>query len=362
MQIAAGAAHSVAVSWEGEAFTWGWGFIGTLGHGNELNCLIPTRVSLSAYAGLRDGAAGTLHNAHSSLGAADSRRGVAGCVHIERVTCAAAIKYQTVLGTSHGRVLNSTHMGRPDISHYAGFLELGRLPEGLRCWRVETALYLSYWPTLTVYAIDSAGHAHTFTQGTNLRASFVSTQAENTRTQADDVCTQADEGCKSCRDVVSMGSREKDGEIIDVGQGCGKEEGLHSVLAAPLRSPVSLTKCHSVFVSPSQVILDDTHVSFVPNGVQGWGSARAVVVVSDDGSLMTAAAKESGVHELRRLRSDNVLCAAVGVNETEPYGLIMVDGGASLLTWGDAITGQVRRRRCCGASSRAYSTSFLVRL
>lgn len=332
-QVAAGAAHSVAVTWEGEAFTWGWGFTGALGHGNEIDCLKPTRVFLPDDAGPRDtsGAAGTQRDTHSTLGADDSTGEVVGCAQIERVTCAAAAKNRTVLGTSRGRVLNSVHVGLSTVSG-AGFVEFGRLPEGLRLWRVETSFLA--WPNLT-FAIDSAGHAHTFADGTgNLRVSFFS--------------TLADEGCNSCGDGMSLGSGGKDGEIVDRGQDCGQEgAALHPVSAAPLRSPVSVVKCHSVFVSPSISVGEDNHLSFVPDGVRGWGPTSTVVVVSDNGSLMTSASKWGGMHELHRRRNDGVVCAAVGLNQSEPSGLLVVDGGASLLTWGNAISGQVRRRRWC---------------
>lgn len=326
----------MAVTWEGEAFTWGWGFTGTLGHGNEIDCLKPTRVFLPDHAGPQDtsGAAGTQRDTHSTLGADDSTGEVAGCAQIERVTCAAAGNNRTVLGTSRGRVLNSVQVGLPIVSG-AGFVELGRLPEGLRFWRVETSYF--GWPNLT-FAIDSAGHAHQFVEGTgNMRASFGS--------------TPADEGCNSCGDGVSLGSGGKGGEIVDRGQDCGQEGALHPVLAAPLRSPVSVIKCHSVFVSPSRSIIYGKHLSFVPDGVRGWGLSTTVVVVSDDGSLMTAASKWGGMHELRRLRNDGVVCAALGLNQSEPSGLLVVDGGASLLTWGNAISGQVRRRRRCDDAS-----------
>ena len=331
-QIAAGAAHSVAVSWEGEAFTWGWGFMGTLGHGNEVDCFDPTRMRLPDYVGPSDasGAADTLHDTRSTLGADDSTADAAGCVQMERVTCAAAARRVTVLGTSRGRVLCLPNM------HTVGFDELGRLPEGLRCWRVETALSLCR-PSLTVFVIDSAGHAHILEKGEgNLRASFVS--------------TQADEGCKSCGDGMSMGRGGEGGGIVDSGQRCAQGGGLLPVSAAPLRPTASLVKCCSVLVSPSEYIRGE-QVSFVPDGVRslGWRSAVSVAVVSDDGSLMTATTDGSGVYKLRRRRSDGVVCAAVVVNQNIPYGLLMVDGGASLLTWGSAITGQVRRRRCFDA-------------
>lgn len=45
VQVAAGCALSVAVTWGGHAYTWGWGFGGMLGHGDEENRLLPTRVS-----------------------------------------------------------------------------------------------------------------------------------------------------------------------------------------------------------------------------------------------------------------------------------------------------------------------------
>lgn len=335
-QIAAGAAHSVAVTWEGEAFTWGWGFMGTLGHGNEEDCFDPTRVYIPDYVGPRDasGAADMLRNTHSSRGADDSTADATGCVQMERVTCATATSNKTVLGTSRGRVLNSICVSLPTI-FTVGFVELGRLSEGLRCWRVETALSLCR-PSLTVFVVDSDGHAHMFEEGEgNLRTSFVS--------------AQADEDCNSCGDGMSIGRGGKGGEMVH-GDKRLQEGGLQPVPAAPLRSPASLIKCCSVFVSPSEYSRGE-QVSFVPDGLRGWGpAASVVVVVSDDGSLMTATTDGSGVHELRRRRSDGVVCAAVGVNQSQPYGLLMVDDGASLLTWGSAITGQVRRQGWYDAS------------
>ncbi|CAM9330039.1 unnamed protein product [Laminaria digitata] len=363
-QIAAGPGHSVAVSWEGKAFTWGWGFMGSLGHGSEADCLNPTRVSLPHDVGPRDtpGAAGTLRSTRSTEGAEDSAGGVAGCgrgfmgtlghsneadclnptrvsnpcnlgprdtlkpnyllrdalltpgaevpagdvagcVQIDRVTCATASTYRTVLGMNSGRVLMTIPLEfSTSTSNSGSFLEIGRLPDGLQCWRVGID---RYWYDLffTVFVIDSAGHVHIIREdGMYTRPPFVS--------------TQADEGCEGCGGGTGIGSGAK------VGVG-------HQV------------KCSDVFLSPCDNTRTANHVSFIPDGMHGLGSAISVVVISSDGSLLTATANVRGVHELRRRMSDGVFCAAVFFVESKPYGLLMVDGGASLLTWGTAHSGQL---------------------
>jgi alpha-tubulin suppressor-like RCC1 family protein len=43
-QVAAGSSHSMVLTSDGDAFTWGYGFHGQLGHGNRGNQLVPKRV------------------------------------------------------------------------------------------------------------------------------------------------------------------------------------------------------------------------------------------------------------------------------------------------------------------------------
>ena len=63
--VAAGSYHSVALSAGGGTFTWGCGYYGTLGHGNEDKQLEPREVEAGRFGGDRvvQAAAGAFHTA-----------------------------------------------------------------------------------------------------------------------------------------------------------------------------------------------------------------------------------------------------------------------------------------------------------
>ncbi|CAN0316880.1 unnamed protein product, partial [Hapterophycus canaliculatus] len=74
-QVAAGRAHSMALSWSGEVYTWGWGFGHVLGLGDEKSRFEPTRPFIPPDA------------------------------TVGRATCICAGTTSTVIGTSSGRIL-----------------------------------------------------------------------------------------------------------------------------------------------------------------------------------------------------------------------------------------------------------------
>jgi alpha-tubulin suppressor-like RCC1 family protein len=63
--IAAGYAHSAALTQDGSVFTFGWGLYHQLGHGATENCPLPTRVDAldGIDHGMREVACGTWHTA-----------------------------------------------------------------------------------------------------------------------------------------------------------------------------------------------------------------------------------------------------------------------------------------------------------
>jgi len=48
--VAAGEDHALALTAEGDVYSWGWGAWGRLGHGDELDCLSPTMLGRTALA------------------------------------------------------------------------------------------------------------------------------------------------------------------------------------------------------------------------------------------------------------------------------------------------------------------------
>jgi len=61
-QVAAGGSHSLAVSADGDLYSWGWGRHGQLGHGDFSNRLIPTPVRALVGTRVVHVAAGTAHS------------------------------------------------------------------------------------------------------------------------------------------------------------------------------------------------------------------------------------------------------------------------------------------------------------
>lgn len=238
IQVAAGWAHSVAVSWAGDAYTWGWGLDGMLGHGDEVSRFLPTRVTLtneaitqreryeahasSPLSGAKvstevetslysaetvsrayktDGPPNDLElmsygtksdrkyrPGHADPDAEGSRCGSSAASEIPcrrgntHVTCAAAGKLGTILGTRSGRVLVAADSLRSYRCErgvlLGGFHEYWHLlPEGVTnksseensrgksrgCWRVGD-LRLGYG-TVIGTVIDSSGQAYALVGG-----------------------------------------------------------------------------------------------------------------------------------------------------------------------------------------------------
>ncbi|CAN0344425.1 unnamed protein product, partial [Ectocarpus sp. 12 AP-2014] len=281
-QVAAGEAHSVAVSWSGKAYTWGWGYLGILGRGSDADVLKPTRVAIP----LIDVVGG-------SNGGGDARGG--GVVSVEdRVTCATAGRSCTVLGTRHGSVLFSGFITTVTSNRFcAAFSEFGRLGDGLRCWRVQCEC-LPVTDTTLVMAIDSAGQVYEVQP----------------------------------RSGVASGGNSS------------SRYGNSSEQKVPLSADCA--PCSSVILSPSD---DERGQCWLETGGEveesGWGMnfSCGMVGVSRDGRLLF----ESDEDDAGKERCVGVFHASARVGDSceVSHGLRLEDGGTSVLTWGDGRTGHV---------------------
>lgn len=328
----------MAVSWKGEAFTWGWGFKHVLGHGDELDCLSPTKlvippvtradtngVSLSGSgvkAGARVGGGGGADVSADDVKQVTFGSGERGsrAVAVDAwVTCATAGKSCTVLGTRCGRVLAAGVIGveENDDVHVDSLRlrEFGRLARGLRCWRVQCAR-LREQAAEMVLVIDSGGQVHELSRvGTMLTCSELFVRA-----------------CRECHDSGS-GS----------GSGGGPERRVISPSSTRPPRPLTLeppfAKCSSALVSPAT---KGTCLSWMENGDSDWGGGDSFVVVSIDGHLLSSAGIGEN-DELRRGRGDGVVHASAWIETLgdKSHGLLLVDGGASVVTHGNARTGHV---------------------
>lgn len=174
IEVAAGRAHSAAVSWEGEAFTWGWGLHGVLGHGDEEDCLLPKRVDLSNVRKLAFRAHGfgqvEKEPGTEDLGLLeDSATGAEGrgkgCF---LVTCVSAGDRGTILGTRGGSILVAGW-----LRFVNGVCEVWRLPtRSGSCSRVEARkLSWSCTERIAGTVLDSHGDVYALRWGTTDKGS-----------------------------------------------------------------------------------------------------------------------------------------------------------------------------------------------
>lgn len=331
----------MAISWKGEAFTWGWGFKYVLGHGDELDRLNPTRLVIPPIT-FADANGASLSGsgvvARARVGSGDGGGGYAGistddASHVGLVlgtresglvavdawvTCAAAGKSCTVLGTRCGRVLAAGVIGVDDDAggvHGFRLREFGRLAAGRRCWRVQCARFRDHAAEM-VLVIDSGGEAHQlYRVGTMWACHQMPVQA--------------------CREELQNDSSGS-------GSGSGPERG---VVASSTRSPRPLmpeppfARCLSALVSPAT---KGTCLSWMENGDSDWGGGDSFVVISADGHLLSSAGTGRN-DQLRRRRGDMVVHASAWIESLgdKSHGLLLVDGGASVVTHGNARTGHV---------------------
>ncbi|CAM9724198.1 unnamed protein product [Ectocarpus sp. 13 AM-2016] len=281
-QVAAGEAHSVAVSWSGKAFTWGWGYLGILGRGSDADVLKPTRVAIpfiNMVGGSNDGG--------------DARGGGVDAVE-GHVTCATAGRSCTVLGTRHGAVLFSGFITTTTGNRFcAAFSEFGRLGNGLRCWRVQCEC-LPVTDTTLVMAIDPAGQVYEVQP----------------------------------RNGVAFGGNRS------------------SRYGNPSEQRVSLSAdcapCSSVILSPSD---DERGRCWLETGGEveesGWGMnvSCGMVGVSRDGRLLF----DRDEDDVGKERCVGVFHASARIGDSSEvsHGLRLEDGGTSVLTWGDGRTGHL---------------------
>lgn len=295
----------------------------------------------------------------------------------DRVTCAMAGDGYTVLGTDSGRVLFAGNSGCR-LSCYVmtppvlgGFFEFGRLPDGLRCWSVQRGC-LRHSGVQMVLVIDCLGQVHAVCVVGCTELSYpvrVAPQGAELETN-NYSCLGGIEGDiedgmvdGSVDDVVDHVEYDRGsvfcggGVSVDEEGGDGSEEGLPSLLqpqsqrsTIPPPPAAAATKCSAVFVSPCRANDDGKLVSLALDGDAGWGVSNAFVGISDEGNFVVSAEVGPG-HDLKRRRRkgvDGVVCAVLWVEQQmlECRGLMVADGGASLLTWGNARAGHVRGIPC----------------
>lgn len=259
----------------------------------------------------------------------------------DRVTCAAAGSRCTVLGTRRGRVLaaglinvSSTASGGSPREFCSALLsEIGRVDGG--CWRVQCAPVLV--PGVeSMLVIDSAGRAHELAEigDSPLRGSRRRKQ----------------------RRVVSDGGWGSGGGS-STGGGAFETSSSTEPPRRQLRVAPPFARCSSVLISPA---VEGTRFSWAENGSQGYGNAGAYVAVSSDGCLLSSARAGAGeTVELKRGDRNGVVHASAWVDfrADGAHGLLVVDGGASVVTHGYGRTGHVSWFR--GKESSAWTQAAL---
>eukprot|EP00752_Nemacystus_decipiens_P005974 g5396.t1 len=335
-QIAAGQAHSVAVSWKGEAFTWGWGFQHVLGHGDELDRLEPTRLSIPSASG--EPAVGGSESAGAEAGGSGGAelvgaRGSVGVAGGDRVTCAAAGRRCTMLGTRRGRVLatglinnsGAANGGHPREFYSALLSEVGRVNGG--CWRVQCVP--AFAPGVeSMLVIDSAGQAY------ELSATEEGSLRGSRRWKQQRVASHR--GCG--RDGRSGGgvSSSGGGTAVDTASSFSTKPPPRQLRVAP-----PFARCSSVLISPA---VEGTRLSWAECGSQAHGNAEAYVAVASDGCLLSSPRPRAGeTVDLQRGNDDGVVHASAWVDfrGDGAHGLLLVDGGASVITHGYGRTGHL---------------------
>lgn len=393
-QIAAGVANSVAVSWTGDVFTWGWGFGNTLGHDDEADRLVPTRPcrlpddhasdsshrpdpgEVGASSGKHAGLGGGVHTApFSSRGASrPSRsdpigrreRGAGDAFRdMDKVTCAAAGTSCTVLGTMSGKVFFAGTHAQHGAPTSGRFTEFGHLPYGSSCWRVQHGMIREGAEDM-VLVIDESGRVHALTRmGSSPQAMLVS--VERRTMGCEDGDGDADRRMSMGAGNVGDHTPGTQGRMMFQARSSSSASTC-SVHATPTRStpcpPSPATKCSTALVSPRRGtnvgdggILD--HCSFIPHGYVGWDTQDSFVVITTDGALVSSNGVGPG-HDVRAIVESGVVCAAafLAKDAIESYGLVVIDHGNSLLTWGDGRSGHVRVWKLLSGSCSGISAEF----
>ncbi|CAM9548427.1 unnamed protein product [Scytosiphon promiscuus] len=360
-QVAAGLAHSVALTWSGEVYTWGWGFGHVLGFPDEAprfepaKPLIPPETPSSSRGGGNVGGG-------SDGGYAGSNR--QGRWRGDRATCVTAGQRTTVIGTSSGRVLGC---GTMSINGTGGLacreiITLGRLGVALPCWRVQCTRLHNDYPADIILAIDSTGQAHNMAIH-SVPAYGGHHEGFHIRVQAPD-----EDGDPAVEDGTLMSLSDGDidgasgtsgvsGRGADVRAAGGSETGARGGqdggVAADDRggdsrggvrrmAPPSV-KCTSVLTSPA---LKGVRGCWVESGHESWGHGVSFVAVMVDGRLLssTGTGKEDELSSSSGYaRGEGVVhvSARIGFKSAISRGLMLVDGGTSVVTWGNAGSGHI---------------------
>lgn len=378
VQVAAGEAYSVAVSWKGEAFTWGWGFGDLLGHGDTESRLKPTPVSLpeDTLAGEEtmaqpeegEGEGAALRNIqHGEHGGRMTNHREAttegGAPVVDRVTCAAAGDCFTMLGTRAGRVLVSGQRASEGYSTdtLRGFYEYGRLPDRRQqCrWIDQPQAFPSHVPVALV--VDSpGGQLHAFTDGAHDMNPYVVGRASEPRQIRQGAgASLASQEPQAPRAPTRTPHAPQLKRAAEVATFDGEGEPLPTPSPSPAspprqppRQPPATTKFSTVTISVGDR-RGDTGTGelsvFALDGEPGWGIWDAFVAVSTEGALLTAGV--TGTDSLRERRGDGVVCALtwLEMDVGDSRSLLMVDGGKRLMTSGHGRTGHVSGRTTADA-------------
>lgn len=281
VQVAAGGAHSVAISWEGRLCTWGWGLHGKLGHGDGLDRLVPTWVDLSMAArqsgDVRGFCAGmtvndvgqpticlhaepsrrrtfcpTCKNQSPTSGEQEHREAPtpeAGDNNhlVPFVTCASASSFSTYIGMRDGTVLVAG-----EKAHGDEFRELWRLPQKSRSCRfinshdhIHAKIHAHDIGELLATVIDSEGAVYALHSWSRTIPSFRMVKEIRVHVCNDDddcssPCPKRCSGGDNCQALGSRGNFKCSSVSLSLKVGA---ESLHHVIPSVLKvSSTSFTK------------------------------------------------------------------------------------------------------------------------
>lgn len=234
-----------------------------------------------------------------------------------------------MLGTRCGKVLatgvvvssNAASGSPPRVFNSPSLSEFGRVDGG--CWRVQCAPVLDQHAE-AILVIDSAGQAHEL-HGIDSASARGPHRRKKQRVASRGSCG-------------SGGGSSSGGGIAETKPGPVERSSSMYLPPRQLRVAPPFAKCSSVLVSPAA---EGTCLSWAENGSPGKGNDEAYVAVASDGCVLSSARARVGeTVELQRGTGDGVVHASASFYGGA-YGLLLVDGGASLVTHGNGRTGHV---------------------
>lgn len=345
-------------------YTWGWGFGYVLGFFDEKARLEPTRLVIPADTPSDDEGGG---GGGGGTGGGDGSKRPGGG-RVDWPTCITAGAGCTVIGTSSGRVL----WCGPIVVHgeaypWPGVQPFGRLSVALPCWHVR-CIRLD-WPRAadTPLVIDSTGQVHHVVfspvpayvdpqEGFTIRmpapdggrSSGVEDCSSSTVFASGGGTDGANGSGFTCGCDCATGAFARSGKTVwGHRSGCGvaaadsrrDNSGAGRQRTAPPPPPAN---CTSVLVSPA---VKGVRGCWMESGHEAWGDGLSFLAVTADGCLLSSAGvgEEDELSSSGGAWSEGVLHASawVGDESTASHGLMLVDGGSSVVTWGNARAGHV---------------------